>query len=121
MIPGLMNRPKRRPGGRNLMFVSMTSYSALRCGVSRDMTGQFARIFSSGHRHTHGRRQGFGAFGTRAFLATAGASTSYAAYYCMTALFFGSVAPVHGDNDDNKAAFRLLNKVEDAYGIEYKG
>eukprot|EP00585_Thalassiosira_rotula_P002600 CAMPEP_0196137860 /NCGR_PEP_ID=MMETSP0910-20130528/5703_1 /TAXON_ID=49265 /ORGANISM="Thalassiosira rotula, Strain GSO102" /LENGTH=617 /DNA_ID=CAMNT_0041398377 /DNA_START=402 /DNA_END=2255 /DNA_ORIENTATION=+ len=66
-------------------------------------------------------------FATKAFVATATASTSYAAYYCATAFLFSSAASVHGEstvggvNSEGKKRFHEEKKTDDRYGIQYAG
>ncbi|KAL7544789.1 hypothetical protein ACHAWF_008153 [Thalassiosira exigua] len=69
-------------------------------------------------------KTGFGSFATKAFVATATASTSYAAYYCVTALLFGSVAVVNGEGGESGGEgilFKEEKKKLEEYGIEYVG
>jgi hypothetical protein len=60
----------------------------------------------------------FGSFASKAFVATATACTSYAAYYCATALVFSSIATVNGDSNGQ---FQAEKKRDEHYGIEYEG
>ena len=62
----------------------------------------------------------YSSFASKAFVATATASTSFAAYYCATALLFSSAATVNGDNSvDGGGAFNVEKKIDENYGIEY--
>jgi len=61
----------------------------------------------------------FGTFATKALVGSATAFTSYAAYYCVTALLFGSIATVNGDTAER--VFSAEKKRDDRYGIEYTG
>ncbi|KAL9181538.1 hypothetical protein ACHAXT_010343 [Thalassiosira profunda] len=69
--------------------------------------------------------RGFGSFATKAFVATATASTSFAAYYCATTLLLGSVVAAHGDSgvdaDDNKSGYNAETKKNVKFGVEYSG
>lgn len=76
---------------------------------------------------TQSSKKRYGSFASKAFIATATASTSFAAYYCATALLFSSVATVNGDTtgggdpDGTKSLFNPEKKKDDIYGIEYVG
>ena len=60
----------------------------------------------------------FGSFASKVFVATATACTSYAAYYCATALVFSSITTVSGDANGE---FQVEKKNDSNYGIEYVG
>ena len=60
----------------------------------------------------------FGSFASKAFVATATACTSYAAYCFATALMLSSIATV---NADANREFQVVKKRDDNYGIEYVG
>jgi len=72
-------------------------------------------------------KTGLGSFATKALVAAATASTSYAAYYCATAFLFGSsVAIANGDVGGGGGGvggrrFDEVTKTDENYGIEYAG
>lgn len=61
----------------------------------------------------------FGSFASKAFIATATASASLAAYYCATAIFFSSAGIANGENTD--VNYHLEKKRDTTFGIEYFG
>jgi len=77
------------------------------------------------NRNESTQKKRFGSFASKAFVVTATASTSFAAYYCATAVLFSSVATVSGDAsgdlDRTKSLFNEEKKKDDIYGIEYVG
>ena len=58
----------------------------------------------------------FGSFASKAFIATATASASLAAYYCATAIFFSSAGIANGENTD--VNYHLEKKRDTTFGIE---
>ncbi|KAL7542293.1 hypothetical protein ACHAXR_013394, partial [Thalassiosira sp. AJA248-18] len=81
---------------------------------------------SPGTKQTSKKRFFGSSFATKAFVATATASTTYAAYYCATVFLLGSVATVNADTaaDDDEAGILFkqdTKKKDDTYGIEYVG
>lgn len=63
-------------------------------------------------------------FASKAFIGAATATTSFAAYYCATALLFSTVPTVNGDTPgglDKANIFKHELKKDDTYGVKYVG